>query len=183
MNTIYSTERLDLKIINPGYEDLVLDFYQKNKQYLEPVEPKRVSNFYTPAYQRSNLVYEYDAFIKSDLVRLWLLPKGNPHELLGSICFSNFQRGAFCRCMVGYKLDFAAYHQGYMTEALSFIIPIIMKEYGMRRIEALVLPDNQPSISLLNNLGFKQEGLLHSVAQICGVPRDHLLFAYTSPLI
>ena len=90
-----------------------------------------------------------------------------------SVCFSNILRGAFCSCMAGYKLGKEYCGNGYMYETLYTLIPVICKDLSIHRIEAMVMPGNTPSISLLNRLHFTEEGYLRSFAQINGVWEDH----------
>lgn len=178
MHTIYRTNRMNLRVLRPGQEDVVLYFYEKNKNFLEPLEPTRPEHFYTMGYQRSNLVCEYNSFAKLQYMRYWLFLPEDPYHPLGSVSFSNFRKGAFSSCMVGYKLDEQACHQGYMYEALSCLLPELSQSCHLRRIEAMVLPENTASIRLLERLHFTKEGYLHSFAQIGGEWRDHLLYTY-----
>lgn len=178
MHTIYQTNRMYMKILKPGQEDIVLSFYERNKNFLEPLEATRPERFYSLDYQRSNLVSEYNSFAKLQYMRYWMFLPEDPYHPLGSISFSNFLKGAFSSCMVGYKLDERACHQGYMYEALSFLLPELSQSCHVRRIEAMVLPENSASIRILERLSFIKEGYLHSFAQINGTWRDHLLYAY-----
>lgn len=57
----------------------------------------------------------------------------------------------------------------------------VAKHYEMHRFEAMVLPENESSIRLLEHLHFVREGYLHSFAQINGQYRDHLLYTYIVP--
>lgn len=181
MLTTYTTNRLILNILNPSKAGLVLNFYERNISFLEPHEPKRAENFYTLEFQRANMSCEYNAFIKQSYIRYWIFKKNHPEKVIGSICFSNILKGAFCSCMVGYKLDKDYCGNGYMQEALIKLIPIICKELSIHRIEAMVMPENIPSISLLTRLHFIEEGYLHSYAQINGEWQDHILYTYINP--
>lgn len=180
MHLIYHTNRLDLKILRPGQEHLVLDFYERNRSFLEPLEPARSDKFYTPDYQRASLSYEYNSFIKFSYLRFWIFLHDDPSAPIGTVCFSNFLKGAFCSCMVGYKLDQHACHNGYMYETLALLVPLVCREYHIHRIEAMVLPDNKSSIHLLQKLGFEKEGYLRSFALINGQWKDHLLYTFLS---
>ena len=80
--------------------------------------------------------------------------------------------------MIGYKIDQEHLQQGYMTEALAYLVPLVCQEYHFRRVEAYVMPDNEPSIHLLENLTFIREGMLHNFAQINGKWEDHYLYTY-----
>lgn len=82
--------------------------------------------------------------------------------------------------MIGYKLDQTATGNGYMQEQLPFAA-FGCKHYEMHRFEAMVLPENESSIRLLEHLHFVREGYLHSFAQINGQYRDHLLYTYIVP--
>lgn len=174
----HQTEHLLLRVLHPDYAGLVLDFYIRNQDFLEPLEPSRHPNFYTLEFQKSNLSCEYNSFIKSSYMRVWLFEKNSPDIAIGTICFSNFLHGAFCSCMVGYKTDKEHLRRGYMAEALSYLLPLVCKEYHFHRIEAYVMPSNLPSIALLEKLAFKPEGLLRRFAQIQGVWKDHYLYTF-----
>lgn len=178
MQFIYQTERLFLKILSSEDYKAVTTFYRENRKFLEPFEPHRPENFYSESFQRSNLKCEYQAFMRMNYFRYWLFKQSKPEIPLGSICFSNFLRGAFQKCMVGYKLAQTACHQGYMTEALSSLLPLIKNELKLHRIEAYVQPDNLSSIQLLNRTGFIEEGYLQKYAEINGYWTDHLIFSY-----
>ena len=52
----------------------------------------------------------------------------------------------------------------------------------MHRVEAMVMPDNNPSISLLERLNFNKEGHLKDFAQINGKWEDHYLYTYINEM-
>lgn len=178
MNVFYQTDRLILNILQPSWAPIILNFYKKNKDVLEPLEPARSDRFYTESFQRANLSLEYNSFFKNNYMRYWMFDKKNPDFPIGTICFSNFLRGAFNSCMIGYKLDKDYTKKGYMTEALNFLLHEVCFDYPLHRIEAYVMPDNTSSIRLLNKLGFKQEGYLHEFAKINNSWEDHFLYTY-----
>lgn len=178
MQFIYQTNRLELRVLSSDYAPIVRNFYLNNRSFLEPFEPKHPENFFSIGFQQSNLYGEYQAFLRMNHIRFWLFLKNKPSSVIGSVCFSNIVRGAFQKCMVGYKLDRLHCHQGYMTEALSFLIPIITQELKLHRLEAYVQPDNNSSIALLSRLHFIEEGYLSKFAEINGQWTDHLLYSY-----
>ena len=45
-----------------------------------------------------------------------------------------------------------------MSEALRALLPWGVDQMGLRRVEALVHPENTPSLALLQRLGFEVEG-------------------------
>lgn len=178
MQFIYHTNRLILRILTPECAPLVNKFYQDNRKFLEPFEPNRPGNFYTNDFHYCNLRCEYDAFLRLSYFRYWIFCKENSDFPIGCICFSNILLGAFRKCMLGYKLGEYSCHKGYMLEALAALIPMVMQEINLHRIEAYVQPDNAPSIRLLTRLGFQEEGYLQKYAEIHGKWTDHLIFSY-----
>lgn len=186
MQFIYQTDRLQLKILSQDYGEAVCRFYQENQHFLEPFEPKRPHNFYSVNFHSTNLSCEYQGFLNLSHLRYWLFPLNTASDIhavpIGSLCFNNIQRGAFQKCTLGYKLGQNACHHGYMSEALSCLIPVILNELGLHRIEAYVQPGNTPSIKLLSRLGFQEEGYLSSYAEINGQWKDHLIFSYISSI-
>ncbi len=64
------------------------------------------------------------------------------------------------RAGIGYELAPRSWRQGIMTEALTGIINLGFGEMGLNRIEAVVMPENEASIKLLEKLGFYNEGIL-----------------------
>ncbi len=65
------------------------------------------------------------------------------------------------RAEIGYMLFADAYKgQGYMKEALVEIIRYGFDKINLHRIEALVSPDNIPSVKLIKASSFTYEGLL-----------------------
>lgn len=180
----YETDRLRLEILPREQGWAVCQFYEDNKIFLEPFEPKRPKNFYTMEFHNANLACEHRGFLNLSHIRYWLFSRNeaaNPIPI-GSVCFNSIQRGAFQKCAVGYKLSQSSCHHGYMLEALSFLTPIILEELKLHRIEAFVQPDNASSIRLLTRLGFREEGYLSSYAEINGQWKDHLLFSYINPI-
>ena len=88
MLTYYQSERLELRILKPDSSSAVLDFYERNRNTLEPVEPLRPQYFYTITYQSRNLTWEYNAFLKSKYIRYWMFRK-NSNIPIGCVCFSS----------------------------------------------------------------------------------------------
>ncbi|MCD7826762.1 MAG: GNAT family N-acetyltransferase [Clostridiaceae bacterium] len=177
MQFSYNTQHLTLRVLTSDHAAGINTFYWENRDFLEPFEPIRPQNFYTKSFQAANLNCEYRAFLKLSHMRYWLFEPENLSVPVGTVCFSNFLRGSFQKCSLGYKLAQSACHKGYMTEALGFLIPVLMNDMKLHRIEAYVQPDNFASIRLLNRLHFAEEGYLRSYAEIMGVWKDHLLFS------
>ena len=94
--------------------------------------------------------------------------------IIGSITLSAIIRGAFESCYLGYKLRPDLYRQGFMREALVEVIDYAFREVHLHRLEANVMPRNQPSAALLRSLGFREEGVSRAYLSIQGRWEDHV---------
>lgn len=158
MKTAYETERLYLKILSPDNAGDVLSFLSYNKEIFEPYEPAKPSDYYTLDYQSKMLSAEYNGFLQSHYLRYYAIKKEDC-SIIGTVSFSNILPQPFDSCAIGYKIDKSNQRQGYATEMLICMQNAMFNDFGIRRIEAYVLPQNVPSINLLESLGYKNKGL------------------------
>lgn len=174
MQKVYETERLILKVIDKNYAESVLDYYIRNKAFLEEWEPVKSEAFYTIEYHKRELDRELINIENENCLRLWIFKKDDPEKVIGSVAFNNIVRGAFLSCFLGYKLDSCEINKGYMTEAIQKAIDVIFNEFGLHRIEANVMPKNKRSLRVLEKLGFYNEGLAYKYLRINGIWEDHI---------
>ncbi len=172
------TNRLILKILGPEYAAMVLNFYKKNRDVFEKYEPVIGDDFYTLDHQKKILQFERNNILKLIMVRYWIFSKNNPTEIIGTVSYRNIVRPIYESCTIGYKMDRDYMNMGYCSEAISATIPIIAKELGIHRFEALILPDNNPSIHMVEKLGFKYEGILRDKIIIHGERLDHCMYSF-----
>ncbi len=173
----YETERLQLKILNKDAAAMVLHFYEDNKPLFEPWEPKRSEHFYTQAYQKASLSAEYYQMADGKLLRYWVFLKDCPDEIIGSVCFQNFLMGPYRSCSIGYKFSHKFHNLGYAYESTRKGIDVIFEELPIHRIEAFIMPNNDPSLRLIKKLDFICEGISYAYANVDGVWTDHLRYA------
>ena len=64
-----------------------------------------------------------------------------------------------------------------MSAALRLLLPAAFQEFGLHRVEAACIPDNQPSRALLDKFGFRTVGLARQYLRINGSWQDHVLYA------
>lgn len=169
----YVTNRLELRVLKPEDAGVVLNFYIKNREFLQPWEPIRDECFFTLDQQKEMLELEYYKIKVKESLRLWLFKKGE-EKTIGNIGFSNIVRGVFQSCHLGYKLDGAETGKGYMNEALVKGIDLAFNNLQLHRIEANIIPRNQASIHVVKKLGFHEEGLAKEYLKINGVWEDHI---------
>ena len=101
----------------------------------------------------------------------------DPPALVGSCGLFGWNR-QWRKCSVGYELAPSLRPaSGLMDEALRAVLDWGFAKMALHRIEALIHPDNLPSIRLVRRLGFAEEGRLREVGRWGGRQHDMLLFA------
>ena len=79
--------------------------------------------------------------------------------------------------MIGYWIGAPFARQGYGRAAIASVVEYAFQEMKLNRLEAACQPDNAASVRLLENSGFRYEGLARDYLRINGDWRDHLIYA------
>ena len=177
MKTKYETDSLVLRICTKKDAVMVLDFYKRNFEDFAKYEPLSYPSATQLRFHEDVLQYEYDAFLKGKSVRFYLFAKDNPLKIIGTASYRNITGSYYSCCQLGYKMDGEYRRKGYMQEALQFCNELMYREFSLHRIEAIVMPDNEASIGLLEGLHFQREGLLRGKIYLNGMWQDHYLYA------
>lgn len=164
------TERLLVREFAPREAQHVARFLQQNRAYHTPWEPTRHPSYFSVEHQRR--ILRRARRDRRNLL-LFLVPREEQREVIGSVTFSNIVRGAFQSCYLGYRLDERYIGRGLMSEALLSAIRYIFSLEGLHRIEANVMPRNERSVRLLQRLGFRNEGRAQRYLNIQGRWEDH----------
>ncbi|MFK8184273.1 MAG: GNAT family N-acetyltransferase [Phormidesmis sp.] len=159
----------------------ILSYFTRNEAYLAPFEPVKFPAFYTEAYWQALLTQRIADTRHDRSLKLFIFLKEPDNTLIGSLNFSNFTRGVFQNCTVGYSLDEAHQGQGYMHESLSVGIDYIFNQLKFHRLEANYLPHNHRSGNLLKRLGFTPHGYARNYLYIAGEWQDHVLTHLLNP--
>lgn len=175
---IYETDRLEMRLLkaNTANAKKVLQYYEKNYEFLKSWDPIREDDFYTIDRQKRILKLEAEFARFGEQFRFWINKK-NSDELIGNVCFSNIVMGNFRSCFTSYKLDETEINKGYMTEALDKAISIMFEEKGLHRLEVNIIPRNIRSRRVVEKLNFIEEGISKKYLLINGVWEDHLHYA------
>lgn len=98
-------------------------------------------------------------------------------KVIGSFAFHNWYP-AHRRSEIGYAMSEDAWKaQGYMREAARPIVEFGFREMALNRMEAVISPQNVPSIKLVERLGFQQEGHLREHYIVDDVAGDSMMYA------
>ena len=177
MNTSYETDRLALRICTKYDARMVLDFYNKNLEDFAKYEVIDLDACRTLKYHEKMLNAEFSVFSQGRMARFYIFEKNNPFQIIGTFAFHDIQFAHYLYARVGYKVDKDYRRRGYAKEAIGKGIEIMFDEVGLHRIEAFVMPENRPSICLLESLGFNREGLITDKVMLNGKWRHHYLYA------
>lgn len=83
------------------------------------------------------------------------------NEVIGTLNVFTDDSRAVSSKEIGYAISPKYQRNGYAYEAISAIISLLQKELLFDMVVAGVLPENTPSIKLLEKLGFSNEGIRH----------------------
>ncbi len=149
---------------------------QQSRNHLTPWEPRWSHNTLTRTSFRARL-RQYARDAKDDIGHAFFIFRKEDDQIVGSITLSNIRRGVSQTGTIGYWTGHPFVRMGYMREAILALLPELFDRFGLRRIEAACLLENEPSASLLEKIGFTREGQARQYLCINGVWQDHLLYA------
>lgn len=172
-NLVIKGRNISLKLIIPGMENELLEYYTRNRKYLEPFEPTRDEKFYTLKVQKRIVIENYQSYLNGDAVNFGIY-KGD--KFVGKLQISGIVLGIFKSAFAGYSIDEKEQGKGYMKEALKLGVIYAFNDLGLHRMEASTLLDNLRSQAVLQACGFKKIGLNPKYLFINGKWRDHITF-------
>lgn len=174
------TDRLRLAVLKKSEAPRVTEYLIRNRDFHKRFAQTHADSYFTIGEQRKFMAFDCDSFLSGSLVPLWITLKDSD-EIIGRVSFFNLAYGGMMNCAAGYHLDKDHVGKGYMTEALQAACSFMFREYKMHRIEAFILPENEPSIRLIKRAGFTEEGKRISYMHINGQYRDHEAFYLLEP--
>ena len=169
------TENLRLAVLRKSEAARVTEYLLDNRDFHKQFSQTHTDDYFTVSTQKKYLAYDCNSFLEGSLVPLWFSLKDD-NRIIGRVSFFNFAYGGMMSCACGYHLDKDHTGKGYMTEALKSAMAFVFDEYKMHRIEAFIVPENEPSLNLVKRVGFHYEGKRNSYMHINGRYRDHEAF-------
>lgn len=173
-DVILEGKNIYLKVLTADDAENLLDYYIKNRNYLDPFEPSRDESFYTIEEQKQNLIEDYKQFIKGQSVHFGIYNKDN--MFIGRIKINNIIMGVFKNAFIGYSIDENEQGKGYMKESVKLAVEYAFEELQLHRIEASTLVSNEKSQSVLKACGFEELGISKNYLYINGKWQDHKIF-------
>ena len=169
------TDNLRLAVLRKSEAARVTEYLLNNRDFHKQFSQTHTDDYFTVSTQKKYLAYDCNSFLEGSLVPLWISLKDD-NKIIGRVSFFNFAYGGMMSCACGYHLDKEHTGKGYMTEALKSAMAFVFDEYKMHRIEAFIVPENEPSLNLVKRVGFHYEGKRMSYMHINGRYRDHEAF-------
>jgi ribosomal-protein-alanine N-acetyltransferase len=173
---IIETERLILR--PPHHNDFNhwVQLRTDSRDFLSPWDPVW-SDEHLMLKNFTNRVYWARRAVKNGSGCPLFLIRKTDRALIGAVTLDNIRRGPAQAGTLGYWTGQVYARQGYMREAVNRVVLHAFSKLDLSRIEAACLPENKPSRGLLENCGFKYEGVAQSYLQISGRWRTHVLYA------
>lgn len=155
-NSKFYTNRLNIRPLNTSdYNSWYLGFSKRQKSKYK-YDQGYIDLSDTNEEWFSNLVKKHkELFEKDDTYIFAIFNKKGEH--LGMLDIVTIKRENFQWGECGFFIHNQVWNNGYAYEALTKIIEVANKELGFHRLEAHVNVDNDPSIKLLEKLGFEYE--------------------------
>jgi len=108
-------------------------------------------------YIMSQTITSY--YVEDDMNSMFALEEKSSHRLVGFLGFE--QRSSDPIRRITYCIRHDRWGKGYATEATLRLMDHVMNELKWTRVEAIVHPDNIPSIRIAEKVGMRFEGMVH----------------------
>ncbi len=173
MSVELSSSRLMLRELTTDDAEMFCDFLLRNKDFFSGSGPIYDKDYESPEYHRKMLERSKIESMDGRHYKFGVFLKDDDKKIIGSVALSNIAMGNFRSCFLGYRIDETENSKGYATEAIWKVIDFGFNELKLHRIEANIMPNNKPSVRVVQKLGFTYEGDSKKYLQINGVWEDH----------
>ncbi|WMX14421.1 GNAT family N-acetyltransferase [Aureispira sp. CCB-E] len=182
MKKMIESKRWVIRLLGKKDAAKLQQYYSKNKAFFKPWMPTYAPNRFQLEYVEASIVVSLDHYQKGVLLPFIVLHPITD-ELIGTITYSQIQRGVAQYCCVGYNISETWNGMGVATEALEATNRYVFEVLNLHRIEANILPVNKGSIRVVEKLGFEKEGICKALLKIDGHWQDHIRYALINPLV
>ena len=170
------TERMVLRPPEHGDYRSWSSLRDASRDFLTPWEPTWAPDHLSRKSFTNRVYWAQRSISNGTAVPLFLIRRSDS-ALLGAITLDHIRRGPAQAGTTGYWIGQPYARHGYMREAITSLVHYAFTTLEISRIEAGCLPENVPSRRLLEQCGYKYEGVAQSYLQINGRWRNHVLYA------
>jgi len=165
-------EGYDVRALRADDAPALAEAYRRNREHLEPWEPRRDPGYFTDAGQAVAVEQQLTA-VRAGLMAAWLLTRGD--DVVGRVNLNNIVLGVLRSASVGYWVDAGHLGRGLAVAAVEYAC-IQARERGLHRVDAGTLLHNTASQRVLVRAGFEEYGLAPNFLFIAGKWQDHRLY-------
>lgn len=152
----------------------IAEFMTLNRERFRPYSPTRSDNYFTREHWKAACKIAKTEWREDRAYRFCVVYKNE--SVIAKIDLDHISRGPFQAATIGYMLDRRHEGQSVMRRALEDVLELAFGEFGLHRVEAAIMPDNQRSQNLATRLGFREIGLAERYLELDGAWRDHVLY-------
>ncbi len=158
------------RIYEKASERMASKDYKKSVEYLKKLESRYPNSKYG-AQAKLDMAY---AYYKQQELQLALEYDG---KFAGALSFHTLNLEE-AKAEIGYWVTADIRGKGIATQATKLLTEYGFETIGFHRIEALVVESNKPSLKVLSNAGYQQEGVLRDACcQDDGTRENMIMFA------
>jgi [ribosomal protein S5]-alanine N-acetyltransferase len=172
------TNEIYLRTLQEADAEELLQLRIRNRSFFQTFEPIRPELHFTYEQQKEEIIKGCEAAEQDQAYFLGIFLKEN-EQLIGRVAITGIVRGPLQSGNLGYYLDYEQNGKGYTSEAVSQMLEFAFNIIHLHRVQAGVMPKNNPSVRVLEKNGFRKEGLAFRYLNINGVWEDHFIFAIT----
>jgi ribosomal-protein-alanine N-acetyltransferase len=148
----------------------------ESRAFLTPWEPTWPEDDLTRAAFRRRLRRQVEDMARDESFAFLIFDQATD-AMLGGLTLGGIRRGVAQAATLGYWMGATHAGRGRMTRAVAAATRYGFSTLRLHRIEAACLPENIPSMTLLERNGFRREGVARAYLKIDGAWRDHVLYA------
>lgn len=168
---LIETQRL--KLTGYSFQDMKSIF----ENYSKPEIMKILGHRNDDDFQKEEFKYKNGYASYNRTFILFLLKDKTTETIIGRCGLHNWNE-EHNRAEIGYNISDENFKgKGLMTEAVSSVIDFGFNQLKLHRIEALVGSQNIPSLKIINNHNFTQEGVLRQHYFVDGKYEDSVVFS------
>lgn len=147
-----------------------------NRQRFRDYMPSREESFLTVEGQRNQILSDQQAW---DNARGFAYAVCLGETIIGRVALSNVVRASWQSATLGYWVDMRYQGLGYATEAVQGALWFAFEEAQLHRVQAAIMPKNEPSLRVIKKSGFIHEGYAPYYLNIAGRWEGHEIFSIT----
>jgi len=165
-------EGYDIRELRTEDAPALAEAYVRNREHLEPWEPRRSESFFTVEGQAAAVAAQVAAMRDRQLYA-WVITHGD--QIVGRVNLNNPIMGVLRSASVGYWVDAGHLRRGLAVAAVEFACAQAQGK-GLHRVEAGTLVHNVASQRVLERCGFELYGMAPRFLFIDGAWQDHKLY-------